>query len=199
MDKKTEITNDFYIKALLNKIVLAHIVKILPEFKKIELNTITHLIDISNDAKSNLMNKNRMHITLHSICNQTKSDITINVIENETVFTLQQSMMQVIGTIANMTSKELCQTKKVYSITIYKNSILSKNNEITMYDVKKKHMAGPIFDTNEDKLEVMIISLNQNAKNKCSLTELLNLIFTKDIDDAKKVINLMNEFNVHIK
>ena len=88
--------------------------------------------------------------------------------------------------------------RKVYSIWICMNAPLYIGNAVSEYSMGKRDISGHLPDRPKayDKLTVVLVALNQRAKQGGCLTQMLNVIFSEEMMFQEKKKILQTQYHI---
>ena len=93
---------------------------------------------------------------------------------------------------------EYGKIKKIYSIWICMKAPVYMGNTIEKYYICKENVVGdtPNNLENYDKMVMVFVYLNSNCEDKCELTEMLNILFSKQIRVEEKIKKLKEKYGI---
>lgn len=93
---------------------------------------------------------------------------------------------------------EYGKIKKIYSIWICMKVPQYMGNTIEKYHISKEKLVGdtPNNLENYDKMVMVFVYLNSNCEDKCELTEMLNVLFSKKVRVEEKIIRLKEKYGI---
>ena len=93
---------------------------------------------------------------------------------------------------------EYGKIKKIYSIWICMKAPMYMGNTIEKYFISKENLVGATPDNLEhyDKMVMVFVYLNSNCDDKCELTEMLNILFSKKIRVEEKIEKLKEKYGI---